>query len=244
MRKLMSVALVGLAAFAAVADEGRVDRSWEWSPLGVGIAAPLQLPFTDSSVYGLRFGGFFGRNYDVYGLDAGVGEMTEGEFAGIQASGFNWSSRSVYAVQFGGVANVVHGSFYGVQLGSVNLVFAEPFYGVQVGAIYNGNVSLGGIQLGTVNVDSSYFGGLQAGVLANVVKEDAEGLSVAVVNFMNRFTGLELGFVNAAEECTGVQIGAFNAADRLTGMQFGLLNLVCNDPLLNVPVMPVVNASF
>ena len=75
--KAMAVALAvafglnGLANAAERTDE----RSWKWSPLGIGLAAPVQLPFIESDVHGLRMGGLFGYNHDVYGLDVGVAEV-------------------------------------------------------------------------------------------------------------------------------------------------------------------------
>jgi len=244
MKKLMTVAIVALAACAAVAEDDRIERSWSWSPLGVGIAAPIQLPFTDTDIYGLRFGGVFGRNRNVYGIDAGIVEMSGGDFAGIQASAFSWSARDVGGLQFSAIANVVHGDFHGIQFGAFNIVFAEPTCGIQLGGVLNYNASMEGVQLALLNWETSAFAGWQVGGLANVVKEDAAGFSVGAINYMNRFVGFQLGAVNLAEECTGLQLGVFNAADSLSGLQIGVLNLVCAEPLFNVPVMPVVNASF
>lgn len=245
MKKLMSVAFLALTAFAAVADEGRVERSWKWSPLGVGIAAPIQLPFTDTDIYGLRFGGLLGVNRHVYGIDAGLVEVSGGEFCGIQASVFSWTTSDAGGIQVGALANVVQRSFCGLQVSPFNLVFAEPTCGVQVGGLFNYNVAFEGVQFGgLLNWETSNFAGWQVGGLANIVKEDGVGFSVGGLNLMNRYVGFELGCVNLAEECVGLQLGLFNGANKLTGVQIGLLNLVCNEPLFNIPVMPVVNASF
>ena len=244
MKKLMTVAFAVFAVCAAVAEDERIERSWGWSPLGIGIAAPIQLPFTDTDIYGLRLGGFLGRNRNVYGLDVGVVEMNSGEFAGIQSSAFSWSTRDFCGIQLGGLANVVHGGFHGIQLGSFNLVFAEPTCGIQLGGVLNFNVSVEGVQFGPINWETTNFAGWQVGGLANVVKEDCTGFSVGGLNYMNRFVGFQLGGVNLAEECVGLQLGVFNGANKLSGLQIGLLNLVCTEPLFNIPVMPVVNASF
>ena len=244
MKKLMTVAFIAFAACAAVAEDDRIDRPWGWSPLGVGVAAPIQLPFTDTDIYGLRFGGVFGRNRNVYGVDAGLVEMGGGDFAGIQASAFGWTARDAYGLQCAALANVVNGDFHGIQVGSFNFVFAEPACGIQVGGILNFNASFEGVQLGLLNWETSAFAGWQVGGLANVVKEDAAGFSVGALNFMNRFVGFQLGAVNLAEECTGLQLGVFNGVNKLSGLQIGVINLVCADPLLSVPVLPVANASF
>lgn len=244
MKKLMMVAVIGFAAFAATAEDSGVDRAWNWSPIGVGIAAPIQLPFTDTDIYGLRFGGFFSRNNDVYGIDGGVVGMNNGEFAGVQANVFNWSSKDVYGIQAGPLANIVHGHFEGIQLGTFNIVYSETTLGLQIGALLNYNVSFAGVQVSALNWETTKFSGLSVGLLANVVKEDAAGFAIAPINCMNRFVGFELGAINLAEECVGFQLGFFNAANSLSGLQIGVLNLVCTDPLLNVPVLPIANASF
>jgi hypothetical protein len=244
MKKLMTVAFLGLAALAACAEDGKVDRSWRWSPLGVGIAAPIQLPFTDTDIYGLRVGGIFGWNRNVYGLDTGVVSLNNGEFSGIQGSVFNWSSSDVYGIQAGALANVVHGSFYGIQVGTFNLVYVEPTCGIQIGGLFNYNGAFSGIQLAVLNWESTYFNGWQIGGFANVVKEDSAGFALGAVNYHNKIVGFQCGAVNVAEECTGLQLGLFNGANKISGVQIGVLNLICTEPLFSVPVMPVVNASF
>lgn len=80
MKKLMVIA--ALTAGLVVSAQAE-ERAWAWSPLGMGIAAPVQLPFIQSDVYGIRIGGLFGYNADVYGLDAGVAEICSGDFAEI-----------------------------------------------------------------------------------------------------------------------------------------------------------------
>ena len=79
--KAMAVALAIGFGFNGLANAE--ERAWAWSPLGIGIAAPVQLPFIDSDVYGIRIGGLFGYNRDVYGIDAGVAEICSGNFAGL-----------------------------------------------------------------------------------------------------------------------------------------------------------------
>ena len=89
MKKLMLSMTAAVAVAVCSAGESEQERSWPWSPVGVGIAAPLQIPWTDSDVLGLRFGGFFGLNYRVYGLDLGLVEMAQENFFGLQLSGFS-----------------------------------------------------------------------------------------------------------------------------------------------------------
>ena len=91
--KAMAIALAVGLGFNGLANAE--ERAWAWSPLGIGIAAPVQLPFIDSDVYGLRIGGLFGYNHDVYGIDAGVAEICSGNFAGLQVSALSWTEEVI-----------------------------------------------------------------------------------------------------------------------------------------------------
>ena len=239
MKKSVAAVVIGLAvglAFTSKAD----DRAWEWSPLGIGIAAPVQLPYMESDVYGLRLGGFSGINNDVCGLDVGVAEICTGTFIGLQGAAFTWTEGSVYGVQCGALANAVMEKMAALQLGAINTVYGDA----------------GGVQLGLANYDGS-FSGLQVGGLVNWNESASCGFEVgavnanqdefigwalgALVNYSDRFTGFGLGLVNVAYEVTGYQFGLINACDDMYGVQFGLINLICNSKL---PIMVLANASF
>ena len=89
MKKLSMFAAAAAIALvwntSAIADEEE-SRSWAWSPLGIGIAAPLQLPFMSSDIWGIRLGGAFAYNEDMFGLDCGLVEISAGSVAGRTAS--------------------------------------------------------------------------------------------------------------------------------------------------------------
>ena len=239
--KAMAVALAVALGFNGLANaaERTDERSWKWSPLGIGIAAPIQLPFIESDVYGLRIGGLFGYNHDVYGLDVGVAEVCSGNFAGLQASMLSWTEGDAYGLQFGALANVVSGNSIALQAGLVNVDHGDA----------------GGLQLGFVNYDSNYKGA-QVGVLnwndlasygfelglVNANQDEYFGWTFgALVNYANKFKGFGLGLVNVAYEVSGCQFGLVNACDKMHGVQFGLINLICESKL---PIMVLANASF
>lgn len=113
--------------------------------------------------------------------------------------------------------------------------------GVQFGLFSWSNDSVYGLQLtalANVAIENSLacqFSG------ANIVKGDAGGFQVALVNYANSFTGVQFGglfnwnraastgvqfgIVNAdLEEFTGAAFGAINNCGNLTGFQFGALN--------------------
>lgn len=236
MKKMVLAMSVVLAAAVCAAGEGR--RSWPWSPLGIGIAAPVQLPFTDSDVYGLRIGGLLGMERDVIGLDVGLVEMTRGGFTGLQVAGFSWTGADVCGLQFSAAGNIALGSAVGGVFGLCN-VFYGDVTGFELGAV-NYDASLAGVQSGAVNWNRFDSAGAQVGAF-NWNDAAFTGCAVGALSFSDGFTGAQIGFVNSANTVTGVQIGAVNACESITGVQIGLINLIASSP---VSAMIVANMMF
>ena len=92
---IAAVAAVMVWSASAIADEEE-SRAWAWSPLGIGIAAPLQLPFMSSDIWGLRLGGAFAYNADMFGVDCGLVEISTGSVAGLQGAAFTWTMGDAY----------------------------------------------------------------------------------------------------------------------------------------------------
>ena len=241
--KAMAVALavaLGLNGLANAAE--RTDeRSWKWSPLGIGLAAPVQLPFIESDVYGLRVGGLFGYNHDVYGLDVGVAEVCSRDFAGLQASAFSWASGDTYGAQLGALANVVLGNSIALQTGFANANWGDAA-GLQLGLV-NYDCTYRGVQFGgIINWTDLASYGLEMG-LVNANQDEYFGWAFgALVNYSSKFKGFGCGLVNVAYEVNGFQLGLVNACDHMHGVQIGLINLICESPRL--PMMFLVNAWF
>lgn len=241
MNKSIKVTLIALAVALGFNSASQADdRAWSWSPLGIGLAAPLQLPFMESDVYGLRFGGFLGYNNDVYGIDAGIAELCSDSFAGLQVAALSWTEGDAYGVQCSAFGNVVCGNAYGLQAGLVNTVWDDA-YGVQLGLV-NYTVSYFGVQLaGVINWNNTPSKGLQISLI-NGNQDEFSGASIgALVNYGERYTGCQIGFVNATYDMTGFQLGVFNACDHMHGVQIGLANLICESRL---PLMVLMNAWF
>lgn len=240
MKKSMIALTVGLAIGLGLVNESKAEeRSWEWSPLGIGIAAPLQLPFISSDVYGLRLGGFLGYNNDFRGLDIGLAEVSSVDMMGLQCAAFTWTAERVYGVQLSALANVVHGRMAGLELGTVNTLWTESC-GVQFGAV-NYDAAFAGVQVGgIVNWNNSASAGLEISPV-NANQDEYVGCALGAVNYAQKFQGLSLGLVNVSYEVTGCQFGVFNACDRMKGVQFGLINMICESKL---PIMVIANASF
>jgi len=240
MKKLMTVATVALAIAFGATESKAEERSWEWSPIGLGIAAPLQIPWMSSDVYGLRLGSFFGYNNEIYGVDWTLVGMQTGAMYGLQATGFAWASGEVRGLQAAAVANVTYEDIYGLQIGSVNVNWGETFWGLEIGAV-NYGVSLNGMQVsGLVGWNNSSVNGLQIASF-NADQEDFTGASFGFINYAARLCGCQIGGINLADEATGCQIGLVNATDDMRGVQIGFINLICDSRL---PIMVIANAKF
>ena len=240
MKKSMVSLLIGLAVGLGFANASQAeDRTWNWSPLGVGIAAPLQLPFMESDVYGIRFGGFFGCNNEVRGIDCGVVELCTGSFMGVQGALFTWTEGNAYGLQVGALANVVNMNVVGVQAGCVNVDWSDAT-GLQLGLV-NVDTAFVGVQLGgLLNWDTAPSYGVQLG-LVNGDQDEFRGWAAGLVNYAVNCTGFQLGGFNVVDEMTGCQIGIVNACNKMRGVQIGLMNLICEGQL---PAMVIANASF
>lgn len=151
-----------------------------WSPIGFSLIDPIQIPWDDMDVYGLRLSVLYGRNEDVYGLDfGGLVSVADGDLWGLEVSGLvNSVGSSSGALQFAGLVNHCAGDFHGLQLAGIANVVGDD---------------MGGIQIGCVNL-ADKLGGLQLGVY----------------NQSGRASGLQIGVINYAESMSGIQIGAFN----------------------------------
>lgn len=240
MKKLMTMVAVAFAVAAGTTGaKAEEARTWEWSPLGIGIAAPIQLPYVESDVYGLRLGGFFGRNADVVGLDVSLAGMESGTMIGLALAGFNWAGADAYGVQVGVVANVVRDNAHGLQIGLVNADFGEANTGFEVGA-FNYALAYRGLQFGVLTWNATVSAGFQAGV-ANYNFEDFAGAACGAVNFAGQLSGCQVGVINFAKDATGCQIGLVNATERMHGVQLGVLNLITES---SFPIMVIANASF
>lgn len=241
MNKTVKAVMIALAiGFGINSIAHADDRAWIWSPIGIGIAAPAQLPFMSSDVYGLRFGGFLGYNNDVYGLDAGVAELTTGDFAGIQAAVMTWTEGDACGIQAGVLGNVINGKSLLLQAGFVNVNWDDAA-GIQFGLV-NYDASYAGLQAaGVINWNNAPSYGLQF-ALVNANQDEFSGFALGgLVNYGQSFRGFQCGLVNATYDVTGYQLGLVNACDTMHGVQIGLINLICESKL---PLMVLANAAF
>jgi len=191
MTKRTHVLLAGfvvLISALSLAPEARAAVS----PLGVSILPPVQFPPGDFNVAGVRASVVWGKHRRVYGLDiAGIGNMTEQQFAGIAAAGGFNLNHGLVTVVFLQAAGV--GNFNQAQ---------SKIFGVQVAGLINSNKgesTLIGLQLAPINLSAhTKIGGIQAGIF-NTANE-VYGIQIGLVNVTQRLHGLQIGLVNFHRE--------------------------------------------
>ena len=159
------------------------------SPLGVAIFAPVQFPPSDFSITGARLSFLVGRHRHVYGIDlAGIGNITEQEFAGIGISGVFNSTRgqtTILGLQAAGAANLNNNK--------VNV------WGLQIAGAVNSNVA------------QSTVVGLQAAIFANLsAYTKIYGAQIGLYNTAQEVFGFQIGLLNFTTDLHGVQIGLLN----------------------------------
>ena len=183
-----SLVVAALASALCLVNEVRAGNAG-WSPVGLGLCAPVQFPSAHADVYGLRFGGLYGANADVYGLDVGLVEGLE-NFVGIQVAAVGLS----------------HSTAGGLQAALVT--FDTTFIGLQVAALNWDNGDSAGVQFAAVNANQSDFTGWSAGALNASLRYT--GFQLGVFNFADDLTGFQLGVINATQRLSGLQIGVLN----------------------------------
>ncbi|MBS1958069.1 MAG: hypothetical protein JST80_01225 [Bdellovibrionales bacterium] len=154
------------------------------SPIGVSVVPPIQFPPENFSVAGVRVNALWGQHYKVYGLDAGVVNVTLQNMAGFQVGAFNWNKGETFAFVQAGVGNT--------NINKTNI------YGLQAGAIMN------------VNKAESFALGVVASLanMTNYMK--VVGIEVGGYNKARTVYGFQIGIVNIAEDLVGLQIGLIN----------------------------------
>lgn len=103
---------------------------WETTPLALGLVAPVQLPWGDWDVRGIRVSPIYGRCVNLTGLDVGFINAVDDDLIGLQAGVFNGAYRA-FGLQIG----VINFAYYlkGLQIGFIN--YAEGARGIQIGVV-------------------------------------------------------------------------------------------------------------
>lgn len=223
----LSIAAVSPVFAQDVEETGVVG----WTPLAIGIATPVQLPWGIErwDVFGLDVNLLYADAPKMYGLGVGgLGLTTRDDLMGLGVGGlFNYASRDVYGLRATLGANICRGTVYGLDVGLVS--YHHVVRGVDVellGSIY----------------DELY--GLEASLVVNFAREMSYGWTAALgANIAERAYGCQTALVfNHANLLHGCQIGLINFADECEwGFQIGLINVIMSNTL---KVLPIVNGYF
>lgn len=235
IRKFMIAAAVVAAMTASYAADAEEDIETQgvgavgWTPVQVGLFAPVSLPWGfDWDVKGLEFDIFYAETVQMQGLSlCGIATRTRDEMRGVSLAGLcNWNEKEVYGIN--------------TTLG-VNLGF-EDVYGIQIGA-FSMRKDMKGVDINLVGSHSINYYGVQIGGICNFTLEESKGVDVALgLNMTKELTGAQLGGINFTHKLTGTQIGFFNIAEECPcGIQLGLVNIIMDN---KVKVLPITNFYF
>ena len=180
---VLCVVSLSTASFAGAQRESEFASSGSWTPFAISLLPPVQAPFSDWDVTGLRVGILAARHHNVLFLStSGLVDLATGDVNGIEVAGLcNHIGRSSGAFQVAGVLNSVDGDFVGVQVAGVyNAVNAEAA-GMSVAA-FNRAETMEGLQVGLFN-RARALSGVQIGVV-NLVEDGSECIQLGLVNVM------------------------------------------------------------
>ena len=234
MNRLMKTGIAALAIAAitpAFADDVEEEGVVGWTPLAIGLATPVQLPWGIErwDVFGLDVNLFYTDAPKMYGVGVGgLGLTTRNDLIGLGVGGlFNYASADVYGLRATLGANICRGTVYGVDLGSFS--YHHIMRGVDLellGSIYD---ELYGVEASlVVNFAREMSYGWTAALGANIA-EKAYGCQTAIVfNHASLLHGCQIALINFADECEW-------------GFQIGLINVIMSNKL---KVLPIVNGYF
>lgn len=235
--KRFCMALALAATFSAFAAEDPAVEEEEtgavgWTPIALGIASPVQLPWglAKWDVFGLDFNILYSDAPKMYGLGfGGLAMTTRDDLIGWQFSGLcNWNSKDIYGIRTTLGANIAFGETYGVDVGCFGYRTA-PFWGVDVEFIGSYETEVNGLQLaGILNLAMEKSYGCVMAIGGNMSKVAYGAQIAAVFNFTDELHGAQVGLVNFARECPW-------------GFQIGLVNIIMDN---QIKVLPIVNGYF
>lgn len=228
----LSVAMAVTTSVFAQEVEAEEEGAVGWTPIAIGIASPVQLPWGLATwdVFGLDLNVLYSDAPKMYGIGVGgLAMTTRDDLMGLQVSGLcNWNSKDVYGLRATLGANISFGETYGMDAGC--FAYREgDFWGVDAEFLGAYQQSIWGVQLaGLCNLSFVQSYGLTAAIGGNMAKT-AYGCQLAgVFNMTDELHGCQIGLVNFARECPW-------------GFQIGLVNIIMDN---SVKVLPIVNCYF
>ena len=225
---------VAMSVSAFAAEEAETENEYEavgWTPIAIGIASPVQLPWGSHQwdIFGLDLNVIWADAPKMYGLGiGGIAMATRDDLMGLQVSGLcNWASKDVYGMRVSLGGNLSFGNVYGFEAGLFSYRTGE-FWGWDTEFIGSFQPKMWGLQIsGLANVATEQSYGCRIAALCNWAPV-AYGCDVSIFNYTTELHGCQIGVVNYAKECPW-------------GFQIGLVNIIMDN---SWKVLPIVNCYF
>ncbi|MGN0855590.1 MAG: hypothetical protein ACI4R9_08735 [Kiritimatiellia bacterium] len=236
MKHMFKVGIASLALAAMVpayAEENETvgEGAIGWTPIAVGLATPVQLPWGLNrwDVFGLDLNVFYSDAPKVYGLDVGgFATAVREDNIGLTVSAlFNLACKDVYGFRATLGLNMCARTVYGVDAGLIGL-----------------RNTINGLDVHFLGSAQHNICGLQISGLANVTAVESYGATMAgIANLAKTAYGLQFaGLFNMTDELHGCQVALVNYADFCpNGFQIGLVNIIMSN---QIKVLPLVNGHF
>lgn len=237
MNKMLKIGVAALAisavcpAFAQDVEEEAESSVIGFTPIAVGLATPVQLP------WGLN-------RWDVFGIDFNL---------------FYSDAPKMYGIDFGGLATLTRDKTIGLVVGGLGNISFADIYGLRATcglnytekSVWGAEVGLIGVRENLTGLDVNLLGsfqkeicGLQVSGLANIAKVKSHGCNIAgIANLAETAYGLQLAIVfNMTKELHGAQVGLINyTEDCPSGFQIGIVNIILQN---KIKFLPIVNGYF
>ena len=240
MNKMLKIGVAALAisavcpAFAETVDvaEEETDSSViGFTPVAVGLATPVQLPWGLNrwDVFGIDFNLFYSDAPKMYGVDfGGLATLTRDTTIGLVVGGLgNISFADIYGLRATCGINYTEKSVWGAEVGLIGV--RDELVGLDVNLLGSFQQKVCGVQVsGLANFSKVKSHGLDAAGIANIA-ETAYGLQLAIVfNMTKELHGAQVGLINYTEDCP-------------SGFQIGIVNIILQN---RIKFLPIVNGYF
>lgn len=180
MKAQFSLFLLALVLGAGMTSVVSAQSDDPYTPFMLSFTSPLEVPFRDFDVGGLRLNIIYGECNDFDGLDLGLAGRATGHGNGLQANAINIIDGDGVGLQGNWLVGFVKGEYDGLQVGTVN--YAKTIQGLQIGALYNGADYMQGVQIGLINMSRTMIG-VQIGLVNVIQDNDAPFLPIINCEF-------------------------------------------------------------
>lgn len=165
--RLCWVCVMGFISLGLTMSAQAQEQARAYTPFMLSFVTPLQVPFRDFNVGGLRINAIYGECHDFDGLDISTVGRAMGHGNGFQAALLaNIVEGDGFGLQVAPV-DYVKGEYVGLQIGVAN--YANKAQALQIG-FYNGADHIEGCQIGVINTTRTMMG-IQIG-LVNVIQDN------------------------------------------------------------------------